>query len=150
MPIFKPYFKDPGVCSVNEEEPRAYFIPYADQVSAAQLDRARSPYFKSLCGEWAFRYYENVNELDEDFTAEEYFSDEYEFTDTITVPRNWQTVLGRGYDVPNYTNVNYPYPLDPPHIPDKNPCGVYMRDFYLTEEFCAKELFLNFEGVDSC
>ena len=150
MPIFKPYFKDPGVCSVNEEEPRAYFIPYADQVSAVQLDRARSPYFKSLCGEWAFRYYENVNELDEDFTAEEYFSDEYEFTDTITVPRNWQTVLGKGYDVPHYTNVNYPYPVDPPHVPDKNPCGVYMRDFYLTEEFCAKELFLNFEGVDSC
>lgn len=65
-------------------------------------------------------------------------------------PRNWQTVLSKGYDVPQYTNVNYPFPVDPPHIPDKNPCAVYTRDFYLSDGFAEKSVYLNFEGVDSC
>ena len=150
MPIFEPYYKDPGVLSVGECAPRAYYIPYADPAAASMLDRTKSPYFKTLCGEWNFRYYENVADVTENFTSDEYFADEYELTDTITVPRNWQTVLGRGYDVPHYTNVNYPYPVDPPHVPDVNPCGVYTRDFYLTDDFAARDLYLNFEGVDSC
>lgn len=150
MPIFEPYYKDPAITAVNECEPRAYFIPYADAEGAHSLDRTKSPYFKTLCGEWNFRYYESVSDVTDDFTSDEYFTDEFELTDTITVPRSWQTVLGRGYDVPNYTNVNYPFPADPPHIPDRNPCGVYTRDFYLTEDFAANNLFLNFEGVDSC
>lgn len=150
MPIFEPYYKDPAVTAVGECEPRAYFIPYADAESAHALDRTKSPYFKTLCGEWNFRFYESVSDVTDDFTTDEYFTDEYELTDTITVPRSWQTVLGKGYDVPNYTNVNYPFPLDPPHVPDRNPCGVYTRDFYLTDAFVEGGVFLNFEGVDSC
>ncbi len=150
MPIFEPYYKDQNVTAVGECEPRAYFIPYADAESAHALDRTKSPYFKTLCGEWNFRFYESVSDVTDDFTTDEYFTDEYELTDTVTVPRSWQTVLGKGYDVPNYTNVNYPFPVDPPHIPDRNPCGVYTRDFYLTDDFAEGSVFLNFEGVDSC
>ena len=78
------------------------------------------------------------------------YSADLGYTETITVPRNWQTVLSKGYDVPQYTNVNYPFPVDPPHIPDKNPCAVYTRDFYLSDGFAEKSVYLNFEGVDSC
>lgn len=99
MSIFEKYYLDPNIVSVNEQPARSYFIPYADAVSASKLDRNRSPYFKTLCGEWNFRYYENVNELDEDFTTDEYFEDEFESTETITV----HCVTGRrtvkGYDV---------------------------------------------------
>lgn len=150
MAIFEPYYKDLSVISVGEEQPRAYFIPYADAETASRLDRTKSPYFKSLCGEWNFRYYESVTDVTDDFTTEEYFDSEYEFTDTITVPRSWQTVLGKGYDKPQYANVQYPFPVDPPHIPDENPCAVYTRDFYLSEAFASRKLYLNFEGVDSC
>ena len=150
MPIFEPYYKDIRTVSVGEEAPRAYFIPYADAESATKNDRAKSPYFKTLCGEWNFRYYDRVSDVTEDFTSDAYFDDEFESTDTVTVPRSWQTVLGRGYDIPQYTNVNYPFPVDPPHIPDENPCGVYTRDFYLTDAFTAGSVYLNFEGVDSC
>ena len=150
MSVFEPYFKDLSVVSVGEEAPRAYFIPYADAETAMKADRTKSPYFKTLCGEWNFRYYKSVTELTEDFTVEDYFEDEYEDTDTITVPRSWQTVLGKGYDTPEYHNVAYPYPLDPPHVPDENPCAVYTRDFYVSEAFTKRKLFLNFEGVDSC
>lgn len=150
MAVFEKFYEQLGVVSVNELEPRAYFIPYADEDTAIKMDRTKSPYYKSLCGDWNFRFYESVKDLNEDFTTDEFIDDEYELTDTITVPRSWQTVLGMGYDKPQYTNVNYPFPLDPPHIPDNNPCGVYTRDFYVTEEFASRNLHLNFEGVESC
>ncbi len=70
--------------------------------------------------------------------------------DKLTVPMNWQMMLDRGYDVPNYTNVNYPYPVDPPYVPDDNPCGLYVRDFTLPAHADGKKIYINFEGVDSC
>lgn len=57
--------------------------------------------------------------------------------------------LGRGYDVPNYTNVNYPIPYDPPFVPDENPCGLYSRKFTVPAAMAGKKIYLNFEGVDS-
>ena len=63
---------------------------------------------------------------------------------------NWQMALDRGYDVPNYTNVNYPFPCDPPHVPDENPCGLYQRHFFVRPGMEKKKVFINFEGVDSC
>ena len=143
---FERYYNNLEVLSVNAEEPRAYFIPYANRVSAKKLDRNASPYFKSLCGDWNFTFFDSVNEI-----TEEDLLPEYEFpSDTVTVPQSWQSFLGRGYDTPNYVNVSYPFPADPPHIPDNNPCGLYSRAFYLSEGFAARELYLNFEGVDSC
>ncbi len=70
--------------------------------------------------------------------------------DKLAVPRSWQTKLGCGYDTP-YTNVNYPFPFNPPFVPDNNPCGLYMREIYIPKQLLAtKRLYLNFEGVDSC
>ena len=135
---------------VNCEKPHAYFIPFDSERKALSGDRHNSAYFKSLCGTWAFRYFPSTHDLDDD----EYVSEDYEICDCgcfdeIEVPRNWQTELSRGYDVPNYTNVRYPYPVDPPHIPPENPCGLYLRDFYLSEDFSKRDVTLTFEGVDS-
>ena len=55
----------------------------------------------------------------------------------------------QGYGRPNYTNVNYPYPVDPPHVPDDNPTGLYRRRFYLPETWAGRQVVLVFEGVDS-
>ena len=65
--------------------------------------------------------------------------------DTIPVPSCWQL---QGYENPNYSNINYPYPCDPPYVPDDNPCGVYQRQFEL-DEVKGKTYFI-FEGVSSC
>ena len=130
----------------NCEEPRAYFIPYASEESALADERESSAYFRSLCGDWDFRFYSRERDIPE-VTSDEAI----ENCDTITVPRNWQTVLGKGYDVPNYTNINYPYPCDPPHVPDDDPAGLYRRTFTVSEkELTGREFYLNFEGVDSC
>ena len=126
--------------------PRAYFIPYHCAKAAASDLRDTSHYFVSLCGEWDFLFYPSPAALP-DVTLPD-FPDTA--PDKIEVPRSWQTMLGRGYDTPNYTNVTYPFPIDPPHVPENNPCGVYMRDFYVHPAMLQKTVCLNFEGVDSC
>lgn len=133
------------VLTQNTEPPRAYFIPFAAPENAETLDRTKSEYFKSLCGTWKFRFYESFYDIDEDVAA--LCSEDFE--DSLPVPSNWQMFLDKGYDVPNYTNVNYPFIKRPPFIPKHNPCGIYHREFYLAEDFSKRDLFLNFEGVDS-
>lgn len=141
------YHKSLDVLHYGCEEPRAYFIPYQDEKSA-ELPRSESKYFHSLCGEWDFRFYPSIVDVEDGFYAEDYNVDaDYA---KIKVPMNWQMDLEKDYDKPNYTNINYPFPLDAPHVPDENPCGVYIRDFEVDENMIARDLFLNFEGVDSC
>lgn len=89
----------------------------------------------SLNGEWKFRFYS-----DESLAYE---TDE--LNDTVTVPHCWQS---DGYEKPWYTNQNYPFPVDPPYVPDVNPCGVYERTFEADLTFPKQYLIL--EGVSSC
>lgn len=141
------YHKSLDILHYGCEEPRAYFIPYQDEPTA-ELDRSESRYFHSLCGEWDFRFHSSLIDVEDGFYAEDFEIDSA--YDKIKVPMNWQMVLDKDYDKPNYTNINYPFPLDPPHVPDENPCGIYLRDFDVDENMIARDLFLNFEGVDSC
>lgn len=129
------------------ERPHAYFIPYADRDAADRGNRGASPFVKSLCGSWDFRYYESVSDV-EDFLVPGFDRSTME---TMPVPRSWQTMLDRGYDVPQYTNVRYPYPVDPPKVPSRNPAGLYIRDFRIDAQMLdGKRVYMTFEGVDSC
>lgn len=143
-----PYHQTPRADSLHVgcEPPHAYFIPFSSKESADRDLRGQSRFFFSLCGDWNFKFYKSLTELEE-ITGENFSVEGF---DKLTVPMNWQMEPDRGYDVPNYTNIAYPFPCDPPHVPDENPCGLYVRDFTLPEGFSGKELFLNFEGVDSC
>ena len=142
MNISFDYHKDNKFLHVGCEAPRAYFIPYSAEASALFGRREMSDRFLSLCGSWNFRFFRSVSEI-KDLNVLTH--------ETITVPISWQMLVDRGYDVPQYTNVDYPFPFDPPHVPDENPCGFYTRDFYLDDEICKdKDVFINFEGVDSC
>ena len=141
------YHRDLNTLHVGCQKPRSYFIPYQDADTAAEGIRGRSSRFINLCGDWKFRYYPTINEVD-DFTNGSFLSDSME---SITVPRSWQSVLNHGYDTPNYTNVNYPYPVDPPHVPDDIPCALYTRCFDVDANWLHNNhIFINFEGVDSC
>lgn len=142
------YHRSHDTLHLNCEEPHAYFIPFPDKKSAESELREESAYFKTLCGAWDFKWYPSVYSVEGIGSVPTFPSEGF---DKIDVPMNWQMALGRGYDVPNYTNVNYPYPVDPPHVPDENPCGLYRRDFTVTEsQIKDKDVFINFEGVDSC
>ncbi len=138
---FKAYHKDLESLHIGCEAPRAYFVPFSNEADAVSLDRNSSDRFLNLCGEWNFNYYKSFEDIEEDFL-------EQSFRETITVPLCWQMLLDRGYDVPLYSNLKYPFQLDPPHVPDENPCGHYSRSFTLPENFSEK-VFVNFEGVSS-
>lgn len=137
------HWENPHVLHVNCEKPRAYFIPYESEHKAAEGARGISKYYKSLNGVWKFKYYDTVHGVEDGFYAEEYNASSW---DSLPVPSNWQM---HGYDIPHYTNVNYPYPCDPPYVPNDNPAGLYIRDFTLNS-LEEKEHYLLFEGVDSC
>ena len=131
---------------VNCEKTRAYFIPYGTEKAALKDNRSESENLLSLCGDWDFHYYPSVFEAPE-FLREGFSTDGF---DKLTVPRSWQSVLDKGYDVPHYTNVRYPIPLDPPNVPVENPCGLYVRELFVDAKMLEKEVYINFEGVDSC
>ncbi|MDD6799420.1 MAG: glycoside hydrolase family 2 TIM barrel-domain containing protein [Firmicutes bacterium] len=146
MLFFPEYHQSQKTLHVNCEKPRAYFVPFGDAASARRDIRSESVFFKSLCGDWDFKWYPSPADVC-DFTAPGF---DRGFMDKLSVPMNWQMELDRGYDKPNYTNVNYPIPVDPPFVPDDNPCGLYIRDFVLPDSASGKDIYLNFEGVDSC
>ena len=145
MPLGIPdYHKMLDTRRLGVEKEHAYFIPYGKRELTA-LPREYSDRLTLLTGVWDFRFYKSVCDLPDSISALP------DFSDTLAVPMNWQYAIGKGYDTPHYTNVNYPYPIDPPHVPEENPAGLYRRSFTLTEdELAVGEQLLVFEGVDSC
>lgn len=133
------YFQDPSVLHLNTTPHHAYFIPHADSTSALAGVREQSRYFTSLNGDWDFNYYPSYHQLPDDLF-------QVDFQHKIPVPSNWQNY---GFDHHHYTNINYPFPFDPPFVPQDTPCGLYHRTVHL-EPNANKRYLLNFEGVDSC
>lgn len=137
------YWENPNELHVNCEKPHTYFIPYESEAKAKKGIRGSSRFYKSLNGVWKFKYHESVNQVQDGFYAQDHDAAGW---DDLIVPSNWQM---QGYDKPHYTNVNYPYPCDPPYVPNDNPAGLYVRDFNL-DKVDDKDVYLVFEGVDSC
>ena len=139
MNIIK-YYEDPNTLHVGNVDNRSYYVPFSTVDEALIGDREMSDRFLLLNGMWGFRYFDSVYDLPDDFWTE------YIANDQIPVPSVWQN---HGYDRHQYTNVNYPFPYDPPYVPAQNPCGVYQRDFEI-EDKGTDRYYLGFEGVDSC
>ena len=134
------YYEDAHALHVNTLPNRAYYVPFSSEEAAVSQPRGESDRFQLLSGEWRFRFFESVNDLPEDLL------DWDQPLDTIPVPSVWQN---HGYDRHQYTNVAYPFPYDPPHVPVDNPCGLYMRAFDI-DDVPGSRRTLVFEGVDSC
>jgi beta-galactosidase len=126
--VSTPYYEQTGpptgVC-----EPRAWFGSHAPRID--------------LSGQWRFRYGERAD-TDPGFAAPEFDDTGW---DTLPVPAHWQL---HGYGAPAYTNVVYPFPLDPPHVPTENPTGDYRTGFRVPQHWRGGRVLLRFEGVDSC
>ncbi len=143
--FFKEFHKSLETLHYGTEKPRAYYIPFSDKETALNGKREDSDFFTLLSGQWKFRYYKSFEDLGEKIISPDLSLDSL---DDITVPRCWQTYTDRDYDKPLYSNLEYPFPTDPPHVPNENPCGVYLRDIELTKG--SKKYCLSFEGVSSC
>lgn len=141
--VLQNFYERPELSSVNTCENRSYYIPFESADGAMLKRREKSAQFVSLNGVWRFSYYNNPRAVPDSAVSPTF--DSSPFAD-IPVPSVWQM---HGYDRHQYTNVKYPFPYDPPYIPDENPCGLYLRQFNL-DKVVGKRFYLNFEGVDSC
>lgn len=128
----------------NTMPSRAYYMPASHDMGPLVEDRFSSDRVICLNGTWEFQYFNSIYDLQEKFYEQGY--DCSRFTQ-VEVPGVWQNY---GYDSHQYTNVRYPIPLDPPYVPQENPCGAYVRKFYYEIPEEAPRAYLNFEGVDSC
>lgn len=137
-------YEDPSLCGEEVLAQRAYYIPYSTREGALGADMSKrgsdSECYISLNGRWRFGYFESPLAVPDNVSSE--------LPDTVDVPSCWQSAEGKRYGNPHYTNINYPFPFDPPHVPLKNPVGVYSRTVELSPEE-DKNLYLVFEGVSS-
>ncbi|PZE73131.1 beta-galactosidase [Curtobacterium sp. MCPF17_018] len=99
----------------------------------------------SLNGDWRFRW-SPVASVSEDFATDGGEDDDSAWGE-LPVPSHW--VL-HGHGAPSYTNLQYPFPIDPPHPPEENPTGDHRRTFELPSSFDgADRVLLRFDGVES-
>lgn len=124
---------------VGVEEPRSYFIPFAESDAPKYefgiISRNSSSEFIPLDGEWQI----GSTSLSSEFEVGE------KLTGTIPVP---SCVQMHGFDKIQYINSRYPFPFDPPRVPKDTPCWHYRRIFGLDKRD-GEKYYLNFEGVDS-
>ncbi len=138
------FYEDLNVMHDKTMPARAYYIPASVRMDDLVEHRENSDRFQMLSGEWKFQYYNSIYDVKESFYEKGYDVSGF---DHVTVPGVWQM---DGYDTHQYTNIRYPFPFDPPYVPQDIPCGAYVHNFEYNREKKASKAFLNFEGVDSC
>ncbi|WP_399541981.1 glycoside hydrolase family 2 TIM barrel-domain containing protein [uncultured Actinomyces sp.] len=125
------------------------YAPGAGALLPPRAHLADDPGVLSLDGTWSFVYHRtdptpwaNVEEpWDEPAVSDD--------ADTIDVPSHW-VLRGDGrYGRPAYTNVDFPFPVDPPYPPEANPVGDYHRTFEMPDGWEDDLVVLRFDGVES-
>jgi beta-galactosidase len=140
------YYEDLSILHQNTQPERAYYIPSSVRNDMTVWNRESSDRLQMLSGcKWRFAWYPSIHDLQDHFYLPDYEAGRWWKEETV--PFCWQL---RGYDSPQYTNIRYPFPFDPPYVPQDNPCGAYLHSFSWHRDPEAPCAFLNFEGVDSC
>ena len=138
------YYEDLDFLHEHTMPPRAYYIPASHRMEDLVEHREASDRVQMLNGMWKFRYFESIYDVRDAFYESGYDTSDF---DEIPVPGVWQMA---GYDTHQYTNFRYPFPFDPPYVPQDIPCGAYVHTFSYAKDKKAPKVYLNFEGVDSC
>jgi beta-galactosidase len=150
----QPDWENEAVVSRNKQPRRVTAYPFPDRITANRGHREGSPFFLSLNGRWQFKWSPDPASRPVDFYRPDYDAARW---DRIAVPQSWQTA---GHGVPIYTNITYPFKVDPPRVMSeppphytnfahRNPVGSYRRVFTVPRSWNARHVFLQFEGVDS-
>ena len=138
------YYENLNVLHENTMPARAYYIPASKRMDNLVEHREESDRMQLLNGTWKFQYFTSIYNIKDSFFEKNYDTENF---DEIRVPSVWQMA---GYDTHQYTNIRYPFPFDPPYVPQDIPCGAYVHNFEYSRDEKASKAFLNFEGVDSC
>ncbi len=138
------FWENPEVFNIGQETPHANLFPYPDIAFLLQNKKEHSPLYKSLNGNWKFRYVDTPNERPKGFQEDSY--DVSSWGD-IKVPANWEL---EGHGIPIYVNDRYPFPKNPPYIPhDNNPVGSYKKTFTIPDQWVDRQIYIHFGSVKS-
>lgn len=162
-------WQSPGRLSLNKEQPRATFYPFASAEQALGILPDNAAFYRSLDGpDWAFRWVGNPWERDSTFQTPGFDASKW---DRIAVPGSWniQGLQGDGtqkYGTPIYVNqpviffhqvkpddwrggVMRTPPTDWTTYKNRNEVGQYLRPFTVPESWKDREVYIEFDGVDS-
>ncbi|MFK9094755.1 glycoside hydrolase family 2 TIM barrel-domain containing protein [Bacillus salipaludis] len=128
---------------INRLPAHTDFYRYGAFTEALTFNKENSKGYTSLDGIWKFLFLEAPEYSPENFEAEDF--DVRDF-DEIQVPSCWQL---NGYGNMHYTDVLYPFPINPPFVPQENPTGIYFRDLLLEDIKENEKIIIKFNGVDS-
>ncbi|MEG2084621.1 MAG: beta-galactosidase, partial [Clostridia bacterium] len=141
--INKENYKNFNTIEINKLPARCYFIPYKSFEDLKNTDvlaeRYNSKIVTVLSGDWDFKYYAKVSEVENELDTEK------TAFDVIKVPSCWQRI---GYEPPFYLNSRYQFKRKPPFIPEDIPVGVYHKNIEIDN--ISKTYILSFLGVCSC
>eukprot|EP00271_Cylindrocystis_brebissonii_P020364 TRINITY_DN6707_c0_g1_i1.p1 TRINITY_DN6707_c0_g1~~TRINITY_DN6707_c0_g1_i1.p1 ORF type:complete len:1206 (+),score=268.46 TRINITY_DN6707_c0_g1_i1:265-3882(+) len=134
--------------SAKADKAVAEEAPWGEEAVEAALESAKwwvedLPHVMSLSGWWKFQLAKKPEEVTAGFQDAGFDDGSW---DLLPVPSNWQM---HGYDYPHYTNVTYPFDVNPPFVPSENPTGCYRREFILPAEWEGRRIFLEIEAADS-
>ena len=138
--------QDQHVTGIGCEPPRAYFLPYSSREAALSAGRRAGGRVRFLNGDWFFSFYGSVPEAVRALKDSASDGGDALKKRRIKVPSTFQEY---GYDLPQYLNIDYPFAFDPPFVPDRNPAGIYLREFTLPREFRGRRVYFRTEGVDA-
>ncbi|MFJ7976906.1 glycoside hydrolase family 2 TIM barrel-domain containing protein [Peribacillus sp. NPDC096379] len=127
---------------INRLSAHTDFYRYREFSEAFKLNKEMSKGYLLLDGEWKFLFLEAPEFSPLSFETEDF---EVNSLDSIEVPSCWQI---HGYGKMHYTDVLYPFPINPPFVPQENPTGIYFKDLIL-ENIKDEKIVLKFNGVDS-
>ncbi len=136
-------WENPRMIGQNKEPGHVTLIPYNNVNDALSFQREHADNFMLLNGDWKFKWVPDERKAPKNFFKEDFDVNDW---DSINVPSNWQL---KGYGIPIYTNVKYPFPKDPPYIKKDNPVGSYRTEFNIPEGWREKQVFIHFDGVQS-
>lgn len=149
-----PDWHNPTLTGQNNERPHATLVAFPDARTASKIhlamndEREKSSFYRSLNGEWKYRYGKNHSERVPNFWLPEFNDSDWA---NIPVPSNVEI---EGYGIPIYVNIRYPWPgpWDPPAVPDLDPNNTvnsYRRTFSIPKDWTQRRVFLTFDGVNS-
>ena len=118
---------NPECVGINTLPPRTHLYGYPTETKALNAKPLDSPWHLGLDGNWNFRLYQKPADLEQGSIQPDWKDSGW---DSIKVPGNWTM---QGHDFPHYTNVQMPFPHQPPKVPEENPTGVYRTRFALPD-----------------
>jgi beta-galactosidase len=137
-------WQSPETLSLNRLPARATLCPYPTAPAARANRREASPWWRSLDGEWDFRLVGRPEEIPAEFVRPDYATGAG--WTKLPVPSNWTM---HGHDRPHYTNVQMPFPHQPPAVPDANPTGLYRTTVQVPADWSGRRVILHVGGAES-